>query len=310
MNQQAIPSGPSLRTSPVLGWKTSTPFTFARSLPSFSSKMVMSGSPKMTKRLPLPEFFFEVIGHVQIGIHPGLEDRDAAQLIEFRGVRLIIESAGDENIEIRVARLAGGKHQVLMLDSAKLRADENRGALFCVAFPVAAIRANQIARPQCQRGEGDLVLLVRLLDASGFKVLQDLLREALLRAVFGAVFFKGVDQLIVLIHSQHAVWAEAFDSERAGHANLLFVLVGLVVEVNRFRIGDYGGVDFLLPGNTGLPPVSMKLLCWFQPCIVCFTGNFPFLPLFLERGIQLFTQGLQYGLPLVPNNINRRIVGN
>ena len=27
MNQQAMPSGPSLRTSPVLGWNTSTPLT-------------------------------------------------------------------------------------------------------------------------------------------------------------------------------------------------------------------------------------------------------------------------------------------
>ena len=40
-----------------LGLNTSTPLTFTRSLPSFSSSSVMSGSPKMTKRLPLPVFF-------------------------------------------------------------------------------------------------------------------------------------------------------------------------------------------------------------------------------------------------------------
>jgi len=33
------------------------PFTFTRSVPSFSGRMEMSGSPKMTKRFPLPVFF-------------------------------------------------------------------------------------------------------------------------------------------------------------------------------------------------------------------------------------------------------------
>ena len=36
MNQQAMPSAPSLTTSPVCGLKTSTPLTFTRSLPSVS----------------------------------------------------------------------------------------------------------------------------------------------------------------------------------------------------------------------------------------------------------------------------------
>ena len=39
-----------------LGSNTSTPFTFTRSLPSFSGSSSMSGSPKMTNRLPLPVF--------------------------------------------------------------------------------------------------------------------------------------------------------------------------------------------------------------------------------------------------------------
>ena len=55
MNQQAMPSGPS-QTSPVLGWKTSTPtiYTRTRSIASGTARMRMSGSPKMTNRLPLP----------------------------------------------------------------------------------------------------------------------------------------------------------------------------------------------------------------------------------------------------------------
>ena len=62
MNQQAMPSAPSLRTSPVVGWKTSTPLirTWIRVPPAASppaGRMSMSGSPKMTNRLPLPVFF-------------------------------------------------------------------------------------------------------------------------------------------------------------------------------------------------------------------------------------------------------------
>ncbi len=49
--------GIALATSPVCGLKTSTPFTFTCSLPSFSGIRVMSGSPKTTNRLPLPVFF-------------------------------------------------------------------------------------------------------------------------------------------------------------------------------------------------------------------------------------------------------------
>src|SRR3990167_7172015 len=56
MNQQAMPSGPSLRTSPVLGSKTSTPFTFTRTRPRSAGRRAISGSPKMTNRLPLPVF--------------------------------------------------------------------------------------------------------------------------------------------------------------------------------------------------------------------------------------------------------------
>jgi hypothetical protein len=46
---------------------------------------------------------------------------------------------------------------------------------------------------------------VRLLHAGGLEVFQDHLGEGLLRFVFGAVFFEGVDQFVVLIHAQHAV---------------------------------------------------------------------------------------------------------
>ena len=52
----AVDAPAPLARIPVWGLKTSTPFTFTRSLPSFSLIRSMSGSPKMTKRLPLPVF--------------------------------------------------------------------------------------------------------------------------------------------------------------------------------------------------------------------------------------------------------------
>ena len=129
---------------------------------------------------------FEVVGHVQVGIHAGLEHRNAAELVELRGVRLVVEGAGDQHIEAGIARLAGGSDKVSALDGAELRADEDGGAFLGIAFHVAAFGADQIAGPRGERGEGDPVFLVRLLHAGGLEVFQDHLRERLLRSVFGA----------------------------------------------------------------------------------------------------------------------------
>ena len=122
----------------------------------------------------------EVVGHVQVGVHAGLEHRDAAELVELGGVRLVVEGAGDQHVETGIARLAGGRDQIGALDGAELGADEDGGALLGVAFQVAAFGADQVARPGRERGEGDPVFLVRLLHAGGLEVLQDHLGEGLL----------------------------------------------------------------------------------------------------------------------------------
>ena len=96
---------------------------------------------------------------------------------------------------------------------------------------------------------------------------------------------KRVDQLVVLIHAQHAMGAKALDGEGTGHADLLLVVVGLVVEVFKLGLGGDGGVDLLLPGDAGLPPVSVQFLRWLRPCLVRLTRNLPFLPFLLERGV-------------------------
>jgi len=72
----------------------------------------------------------QVAGHVQVGVHAGLEDGDAAEFFEFRGVGVVVEGAGDEHIETGVARLAGGGHQVGTGDGAEFGADEDGGAVF------------------------------------------------------------------------------------------------------------------------------------------------------------------------------------
>ena len=76
-----------------------------------------------------------------------------------------------------------------------------------VAFHVAALGADQIARPGRERGEGDPVFLVRLLHAGGLEVFQDHLGESLLRRRTLPVLLQRVDQFVVLVHAQHAVRA-------------------------------------------------------------------------------------------------------
>ena len=148
----------------------------------------------------------QVLGHVEVGVHPRLEHRDAAELVELRGVGVVVERAGDEHVEIGVARLAGGGDEVGPRDGAELGADEDAGALLpapaalaavavrvALAVPVAliprvapatpvvtpvalhvpAFGADPAAGPRDQGVEGDPVVLVGLLHAGGLELLQD-----------------------------------------------------------------------------------------------------------------------------------------
>lgn len=56
------------------------------------------------KEIALPGIL-EVFGHVKIGIHPGLQNRDAAKLMKLTGMRVEIERAGDEHVELGVGCL-------------------------------------------------------------------------------------------------------------------------------------------------------------------------------------------------------------
>ena len=62
-----------------------------------------------------------------------------------------------------------------------------------------------VAGPGLEGGEGDAVVLVRLLHAGGLEVLQDHAGEVLCAAVAELVFGDVVDELVVFVHPEQAV---------------------------------------------------------------------------------------------------------
>ena len=194
------------------------------------------------------------------------------KLVEFRGVGIVVEGAGDQHVKIRVTGFASGGDQVGPGDRAELRADKDGGAFLGARLPialhVAAFCAHQVARPRRERGEGDLVFLVRLLNAGGLQVFQNHLDKILRRVVPELGIGEGVNQFVILVHSQHAMGEEAFDGERAGHADDFVVLVGFVVEVLEFGLGGDRRVNFFLPGDARFPPFGVQFLRRFWPLLI------------------------------------------
>ena len=163
MNQQAIPSVPSLIDFAGCGLKTSTPFTFTRSFVLVGIRIDV-GLAEDDEQVAFAGVL-EVLGHVKVGVHARLEHGNTAELVELRGVRIVIERTGDQHVEGGVASLASGSDEVSALDSSELRADEDGGALLGVAIHVAAFGADEIAGPGRERSESDPVVLVGLLHA-------------------------------------------------------------------------------------------------------------------------------------------------
>ena len=92
-----------------------------------------------------------------------------------------------------------------------------------------------------------------LLDAGGLEVFQHHRVEGLFGGIVLAGFAEIVDQFVVFIDAEHAVRGQAFDGERPGDAHPFLVLIRFVVEVFMLGPGGDGRIDFLLPGNPGLP---------------------------------------------------------
>ena len=205
---------------------------------------------------------FEFVGHVEVGVHAGLEHGQAAELVELGGAGLVVEGAGDEDVEIGIAGFAGGGDEVGPGDGAELGADEDPGPLLAgaLALGVNALGTDEMPWPGLEGGEVDLVLLVRLLDPGGLEVFEDDLDEGPLAAEFGLLplaCFQRVDQLVVSIHPEGAVRGEALDGERPGHADLFLIFVGFVVEVFGIGLGGDGSIDLLLAGDALLPPLRV-----------------------------------------------------
>ena len=97
----------------------------------------------------------ELVGHVQVGVHLGLEDRQRAELGELGSVRVEIEGAGDQHVEARFGGLAGGGDEIDARDGAEFRPHEDAGAALGLAFGRSALGADIFARPALQRGEPD-----------------------------------------------------------------------------------------------------------------------------------------------------------
>ena len=106
MNQQAMPSAPSLRTSPVVGVEDVHAVDLhldPRDLP-----VVPADREDVDVRLAEDDEqvalagVLQVVGHVEVGVHARLEDRDAAERFELRRVGVVVEGAGDQDVEAGV----------------------------------------------------------------------------------------------------------------------------------------------------------------------------------------------------------------
>src|SRR5690606_368160 len=103
---------------------------------------------------------------------------------------------------------------------------------------------------------------------------------------------------------------EAFDCEWPRDADARLVLKGPVVEKLYIGLLRNRLVDLSLPRDALLPPCGMSLLRLVRPAGRGFTGDFPFLPLLAERGIQVAAQRLQLRLELIPYNVNLGVARN
>ena len=73
---------------------------------------------------------FQILGHVQVSVHAGFEDGDAAQFVELRRVSFVVEGTRDEDVKICIGTFTSGFDQIGALNGAELGADEDA----CSAF--------------------------------------------------------------------------------------------------------------------------------------------------------------------------------
>ena len=92
----------------------------------------------------------------------------------------------------------------------------------------------------------------------------------------GLLDLQRIDQLVVLVHAERAVRAEALDGERPGDADGLGIDVRAVVEELELRLGSDRRVDRLLPGDARFPEVGERLLRGLRPVRRRLARDLPF----------------------------------
>src|ERR1035438_3147083 len=139
-------------------------------------------------------------------------------------MRIVVERAGNENIEVGITGLARGGNQIGAGDGSKLWPDEDgRPLLGSILLRISALGADTVAGPRSDRGEGDLVFLVRLLYAAGLQRIENHLYKVL---CVSCVNFRGAGRLkefLPLIHGEDAMGRDALDGKRTGDAHLLVI---------------------------------------------------------------------------------------
>ena len=174
------------------------------------------------------------------------------------------ESTSYQEVKVGVRRLAGSLDEVGTGDSAKFGTNEDAGAFLVagvgVALDVSALGTDEVAGPRFDAGKRDAVLLMRLLDAGGFEVLQDYGSEVLSFAVAEFRVGEVVNQFVVLVNPKHAVRRKALHGEGSRHAHLFVVRIGFVVKVFILGFGGDGGVNLFLAGDTQLPEIGEQRL--------------------------------------------------
>ena len=168
----------------------------------------------------------------------------------------------------RAAATRSGRETVPNSGPMRMAGALLRGVV-ALAFEVAAFGADVFAGPTDERGEGDAVFLVRLLDAGEAEVFEDDGGEVGRAGEAGFAFVLGdlpaVNDVVVFVHGEDAMGRDAFDGEGTGDADLGLVVVGFVVEKFKLGLGGDGGVYFLLAGDAGFPPGGVELRGCFGP---------------------------------------------
>ena len=201
----------------------------------------------------------EVVRHVEVGVHPGLEDREAAEFRELARVRVVGEGARHQHIEARFGGLPRGGGEIRTRDGPELGPDQDSGAALPTALLVAPLRRDELAGPGVQRGELDPILPVRLLDARRPQVVEDHRGEVPRLPRPGARPRGLANELPVLVHREGAVGSQALHGERPGHPDPFLILERLVVEHLVVRLPGDGVVDLLLAADAGLPECGKRL---------------------------------------------------